>query len=195
MSKEKPFFLKRWISQLFSWLDKVIFGVVPLEEGVENPIGIPMWMSLLAGTIAGLVVGGVSAFVKKPDTIMSIVASVGMAVALGLAIWYIIQTSHLFEGTWRKIGHGAFVLIGCLVLAGLGIIAGAWLFILVAVIFVGWIVLLVIGGGGGGSSETIRLDDGTILKKQRDMTGSVYYHGNDGYDYERDSNGNFSRMN
>lgn len=194
MSNKKPFFLKRWISQLFSWLDKVLFGIVPIE-GEENPIGSTMWISLLAGTIAGLVVGGVSTFVKKPETIMSIVASVGAAAALGLAIWYIIQTSHLLEGTWSKIGHGAFVLIGCLVLAGLGIIAGAWLFILVVVVFVGWIVLLVIGGGSTKDSDTIRLSDGTILKKRYDLSGTPYYHGNDGCDYEKNADGTFSRTN
>jgi len=191
---KKPFFLKKWILGLFMWVDKALFKVED-DAPESGTMAMSAWISTLVGLCAGLVMGAVSTFVKNPDKILSILATVAMVGVLGLA-GYFIYTS--CKNSSATVGMKVFrsivlVVISC-ILAGLGMFIGVWAFIILLVIFVLWIVLFFIGGGSGKKGKyDVILDDGTGLYKRHDMTLGVYYEDDYGNTYEKNLDGTYSK--
>ena len=190
-NEKKPFFLKRWSDTLFFWIDKALFNMTP-ENNQGDSLAVPAWLTFLIGIGDGLVIAILQMFLKKAEKVPGIVGSVVAVVALGLVVYFIVRNLNSMEGTWPKVARSAAMLILSSITFGLGVFIGVWVWILLVVGFIGWIVFTLLFGSSS-SDKTIKLDDGTILKKRHGLTGEVYYEGSDGYEYEKNSDGTFSR--
>ena len=191
MEQKKPFFLKRWSDGLFGWIDNKLFSN-SISNDAAISIAAPVWISFLIGITIGIVVAITQLFVKSADKLTNTIMTVAGIIVLIVMAFYIIKMLPDTEGTGAKIARSALIVVLGAAVFAFGAWLGVWLSILVMILLVAWVALHIIGGGSGKSSDTIRLDDGTLLTKRHDVTLNEYYTGNDGRNYTKNSDGTFS---
>lgn len=191
MEQKKPFFLKRWSDSLFGWIDNKLFSNSVSNDAAIS-IAAPAWISFLIGITSGIVVAITQLFVKSADKLTNTIMTVAGIIVLIVLVFYIIKILPDTEGTGAKVARSALLVILGVAAFAFGAWLGVWLSILVMILLVGWVALRIIGGGSGKSSDTIRLNDGTILTRRLDMTLDDYYTGSDGLTYKRNIDGTFS---
>lgn len=192
MEQKKPFFLKRWSDSLFGWIDNKFFSN-SINNDAAISIAAPVWISFLIGITSGIVVAITQLFVKSADKLTNTIMTVAGIIVLIVLVFYIIKILPDTEGTGAKVARSALLVILGVAAFAFGAWLGVWLSILVMILLVALVALRIIGGGSGKSSDTIRLDDGTVLTKHHDMALDEYYIGNDGRNYTKNSDSTFSQ--
>ena len=162
------------------------------EEKVESNHYFASWALILLFLQALVTIGSI--VISKTFDIyinISVEAFVYSAIILtGLVtIESILASANAKIATLRTL---LFISMALLIIVAAAILSMIVIIVLVifAAIFVLWIIVAILGGEKG--SKKWRLSDGTTVTESSGLMGEKYYRGNDGKEYERNSDGTFT---
>lgn len=180
---KKPFFLKRWTYKFHSWLDGMLFGGKTTDDHAS--VATPFWTTVVINFWLGMVVIVCSLFMDSGsrDGITTVGAGVGLASVVAVTIWYLIGSLSYFPSIGVKIFRSVYVLAWCSV----GFIVGFYSAVIFSFVLIGLFVLMVLYYAvfGDSKKDSIVLDDGTEIKREKGLCGEDYYSDRNGREYDR----------
>jgi hypothetical protein len=179
--QKKEFFLTKWIKSLLNWLDTKLFTSATAEA--IKPSFLPMLWSLGLSFLGGIIVGLHSLFAENTDTFTTIVFGIIIALILGICVWYLILDLKRFPQIGIKIGRSAYILF----LAGLSLVVGFYLAVIVLMIAIFALVLWVLWIAvfdKDKNKKSFTLSNGDEVTVEHGLCGEKYYTGQSGKEYE-----------
>lgn len=189
-AQKKSWFLKRWICKGVDSLDTLLFGKHANDDYVRS--GATIYSSMLMVMCAVAVIAIMIIFMRgqSRDTATTWVISITGLICLANAAMHLKNTYPSFDSTKVKVFRSLFVLA----LTGIGMILGVWLGQIAIFIIVALLALSAFGIFGGNSKKKYKLDSGVTLEEETGLLGEKTYHGSDGYTYESNGDGTFTRI-
>lgn len=192
-AQKKSWFLKRWICKGVDSLDTLLFGK-HANDGDYVRSGATIYSSMLMVMCAVAVIAIMIIFMsgQTRDTATTWVISITGLLCLANAAMHLRNTYPSFDSTKVKVFRSLFVLA----LTGIAMILGVWLGQIAIFVIVALLALSAFGlfGGGGKSKKGYELDNGVTLEEETGLLGEKTYHGSDGYTYESNGDGTFTRI-
>lgn len=166
------------------------------EEKVESNHYFASWALILL-FLQALVTIGSTVISKTFDIYINISVEAFVYSAIILTGWVTIESilasANAKIATLRTL---LFISMALLIIVAAAILSMIVIIVLVifAAIFVLWIIAAILGGESGGKngSKKWMLSDGTTVTESSGLLGEKYYRGNDGKEYERNSDGTFT---
>lgn len=190
-AQKKSWFLKRWICKGVDSLDTLLFGKHANDDDYVRS-GATIYSSMLMVMCAVAVIAIMIIFMsgQSRDTATTWVISITGLICLANAAMHLKNTYPSFDSTKVKVFRSLFVLA----LTGIGMILGVWLGQIAIFIIVALLALSAFGIFGGNSKKKYKLDSGVTLEEETGLLGEKTYHGSDGYTYESNGDGTFTRI-
>lgn len=190
-AQKKSWFLKRWICKGVDSLDTLLFGKHANDDDYVRS-GATIYSSMLMVMCAVAVIAIMIIFMRgqSRDTATTWVISITGLICLANAAMHLKNTYPSFDSTKVKVFRSLFVLA----LTGIGMILGVWLGQIAIFIIVALLALSAFGIFGGNSKKKYKLDSGVTLEEETGLLGEKTYHGSDGYTYESNGDGTFTRI-
>lgn len=162
------------------------------EEKVESNHYFASWALILL-FLQALVTIGSTVISKTFDIYINFSVEAFVYSAIILTGWVTIESilasANAKIATLRTL---LFISMALLIIVAAAILSMIVIIVLVifAAIFVLWIIAAILGGENG--SKKWMLSDGTTVTESSGLLGEKYYRGNDGKEYERNSDGTFT---